>query len=133
MRFVLGCVVSGLALAGLIKLAVGGSAEAPVVDPAISMRGAMVSSKCVACHAFDSRDNHVGPHLVGVLGRRAGGLADYAYSDAMRQSGLVWDTQNLKQFVMGPQQFVVGTNMGVSPLSEAEADELVSYLVERMQ
>jgi len=132
MRFVLAWVVSGLALALVIRLAVGGAPDAPVVDPAVASRGAQVSSKCVACHAFDSRDNHVGPHLVGILGRQAGGLAAFAYSDAMRQSGVVWDKDSLKQFVMGPQQFIPGTNMGVSPLTEPEADELVSYL-ESMQ
>ena len=132
MRLVTAILVSGLALAGVLKLMAGTSPDVPIADPSIAMRGAKVSNKCIACHALESRVNNVGPHLVGLLGRPAGAVEGYQYSEAMKASKVVWDAQSLKQFLMGPQQFIAGTNMGISPLTEGEADELVSYL-ESMQ
>lgn len=128
MRLVTAVVVSGLALAGVLRLMTGQAQDTPITDPAIAMRGAKVSNKCIACHALESRSNNVGPHLVGVLGRTAGSVEGFQYSDAMRSSNVVWDAKTLKQFLMAPQQFIAGTNMGISPLTEGEADELVTYL-----
>lgn len=128
MRLMTALVISGLALAGVLKLIAGNSPDTPIVDPSIAARGAKVSNKCIACHALDSRENGVGPHLVGIMGRTAGGIDGYRYSDAMKSSKVVWDASTLKQFLMGPQQFIAGTNMGISPLTEGEADELVTYL-----
>lgn len=132
MRFVAAFAVSGVALFAVIKLLAGNTPDAPITDPAVAMRGAQVSNKCVACHDLEARHHRIGPHLVGLLGRPAGSLTDFNYSAAMKESGVTWDKSSLKQFLMGPQEFIKGTNMGISPLTESEATELISYL-ESMQ
>jgi cytochrome c len=128
MRFVVAFTVSGVALYAAIRILVGSASDVPIADPAVAARGARVSNKCIACHALETRHHGVGPSLVGLLGRPAGSLAGYNYSVAMRESGVTWDKSSLKQFLMGPQEFIKGTNMGISPLTESEATELISYL-----
>lgn len=128
MKFAVAFAVSGVALYAALRLLVGSAPDVPIADPAVAARGARVSHKCIACHALETRHHGVGPSLVGVLGRHAGSLAGYSYSDAMKASGVTWDKSNLKQFLMGPQEFISGTNMGISPLTESEATELISYL-----
>ncbi|MBN9281743.1 MAG: c-type cytochrome, partial [Hyphomicrobium denitrificans] len=50
--------------------------------------GKTVFNKCKACHQVDK--NAVGPHLGNLLGRKAGSLEDYKYSDALKNSGITW-------------------------------------------
>lgn len=128
MRFGVAFAVSGIALFSVMRLLVGNAPDVPIADPAIAGRGAQVSNKCIACHALEVRHHGVGPYLVGVLGRPAGSVAGFNYSAAMKESGVTWDKSSLKQFLMGPQEFIKGTNMGISPLTESEATELISYL-----
>ena len=132
MRFVAAFAVSSVTLFAAIRLLIGNAPDAPIADPAVAARGARVSNVCVACHDLEARHHRVGPHLVGLLGRPAGSLQDFHYSTAMKESGVIWDKSSLKQFLMGPQEFIKGTNMGISPLTESEATELISYL-ESMQ
>jgi cytochrome c len=64
---------------------------------------------CQICHTLDR--NLLGPHLHGVIGRRAGSVADFPYSDAMKHSGITWTPEKLFQFLEGPQHVVPGTRM----------------------
>lgn len=128
MKLGLAFAVSGAALFAVLRLLVGNPPDVPIADPAVAERGAQVSNKCTACHALEARRHGVGPYLVGLLGRPAGSLTDFNYSTAMKESGVTWDKSNLKQFLMGPQEFIKGTNMGISPLTESEAEELISHL-----
>jgi len=52
-----------------------------------------------------------GPNLHGVLGRRAGSLQDYGYSDGMRAADIVWSAQTLDTFLRAPSATVPGTRM----------------------
>jgi len=113
---------------GLLSLAACSSGEDEVVDPALAIRGKRAAGKCVACHALERRENKVGPHLVGVVGRGVASVRGYEYSDALRAQGGVWTAERLRRFLQDPQAMAPGSRMVVSPMSAAELDGLVAYL-----
>lgn len=107
----------------LAAAAADGSAEA----------GAAVFRKCTACHNAEEPVNKVGPHLVGIVGRPAASLADYAtYSEAMKAAaagGLVWDEATLAAYLAGPKKMIPKTRMAFSGLkSEADIAAIIAYL-----
>ena len=63
------------------------------------------------CHSLEKGINGVGPSLFGVIGRKAGSEAGFAYSAALKNSGIVWTDDNLKEWIAGPQKMVPGTMM----------------------
>lgn len=91
--------------------------------------GKELFSKCSACHSLDASKNAFGPSLIGVVGRQAASLPRFAYSDALRNSGLTWTEDNLRKWVAGNDEFVPGTRMRhVAITDTAEQDYLISYL-----
>ncbi len=67
---------------------------------------------CAHCHQVGrGARTATGPSLQGLIGRRAGTLAGYPFSDAMRSSGLTWDEGTLDRFIASPQSVVSGTRM----------------------
>src|SRR5438105_4704970 len=71
--------------------------------------GKTVFNKCKACHQADK--NAVGPHLGGVVGRKAASVTDYSYSEPLKASGLTWDEATLDKWISGPSKLVPGTKM----------------------
>lgn len=90
--------------------------------------GKSVFKACAVCHAIDHA-NRVGPGLGGIIGRQAGTAADFSYSNAMKKSGIVWDTTSLNAFLEAPQKAVPGTRMPYAGLKDAtDRGDLVGYL-----
>ena len=105
-------------------LAGGAGAAQPAGDP---MRGEQVYHRCQGCHSIDR--NRIGPMHKGLFGRKAGSVPDFDYSDAMKNSGIVWTEVTLDQFLQGPRKMVPGTKMtfvGI-PKPQDRAD-LIAYL-----
>ena len=77
--------------------------------------GARAFQRCAACHSLQAQDPRgPAPSLRGVVGRRAGTVEGFAYSDAMRAAGrrgLVWDEAALARFLADPEAVVPGTDM----------------------
>lgn len=88
------------------------------------------NNACRTCHTVRAGDNRLGPSLNGLIGRKAGSLPNYSYSQSMKTADIVWDRDNLDRFMANPDQVVPGNNM--KPFSGiASADErakIVSYL-----
>lgn len=67
---------------------------------------------CRTCHSLREGDNRLGPSLHGIIGRKAGSSPGYAtYSQAMAESGIVWDEATLDRFLANPDAVVPGNNM----------------------
>lgn len=98
-------------------------------EPPSIERGAELWGKCRACHTLEPNGrNIVGPRLHGMFGRRAGSLPDYRYSDAMKQSGLIWTEQTLDAYLAATQDFMPGTKMyGGLAIPQDRAD-LIAWL-----
>ena len=88
------------------------------------------NNACRTCHSMKPGDNRLGPSLHGVLGRKAGTLEGFAFSPAMKSSGVTWDEATLDKFISDPNQVVSGNKMqpfgGVADASERE--KIVNYL-----
>jgi cytochrome c len=100
-------------LAGLTVIAMlAGSTAAYAAPPADAAAGAVVFKKCASCHSVDpSGKNGLGPNLRGVVNRKAGTVAGFNYSPAMKASGQVWNDKNLARFLAAPRQALPGTKM----------------------
>ena len=110
------------AMASIVLLA------APVVadDPA---KGEKVFRKCKACHYVDKEKNKTGPHLVNIIGRAAGAVEGYKYSNAMAGSSLVWDEETIAGFLAKPKKYLKGTKMAFVGLrKESDIADVIAYL-----
>ncbi len=116
----------------------GGDAEAADAAPvdittllakADAAAGQALSKKCAACHSFDKGGaNKVGPNLHGIVGKKAGVAAGFAYSDAMKAQG-PWTEQALSDFLTKPSKAVKGTKMAFAGLSKPEdRANMIAYL-----
>jgi cytochrome c len=76
----------GATTALLAMLLLAGSARAD----GDAARGEARFQDCAACHKLDAGVNDVGPNLHGIFSRKAGELADFRYSPAMKRSGISW-------------------------------------------
>jgi cytochrome c len=84
---------------------------------------------CAICHSAMEGKNKMGPSLFAVVGRKAGSVTDFAYSEAMKQSGIDWTPDKLDTFIMAPKQLVPGNKMPFGGISEEqERADIISYL-----
>lgn len=90
-------------------------------------RGAVLAT-CAACHSFTVRENRIGPPLLDLVGKRAGTAPGFAYSDGMRNSGLVWDAETLRKFLLNPAGTVPGTAMAIAGVSPEDAQVIIEFL-----
>lgn len=96
-------------------------------------RGELLAFACIACHTLGEGEPHnVGPNLHGMFGRRAAALPDFAYSPALRESGLVWTPRALAAWLENPARFVEGTTMAFAGYREPEDRRaLIAYLLNK--
>ena len=92
--------------------------------------GEKVFAVCKACHQIgENAKNGVGPNLNGVIGRAAGSVAGYAYSDANKKSGITWDEATFKEYIADPKAKVPGTKMTYAGLKDQQkVNDLLAYL-----
>lgn len=95
--------------------------------------GAEVFKKCRACHDVGpDAKNKVGPLLNGIIGRKAGTIDGFAYSDANKTAGaggLVWSEDVLFKYLENPLTFMKGTKMAFAGLKDAQdRKDLIAYL-----
>ena len=87
-------------------------------------------AKCKICHmAPENAKNLVGPSLAGVVGRKAGTVPGYHYSEANEKSGITWDEPTLKEYLKDPKAKVPGTKMVFPGLkSDDDIANVIAYL-----
>jgi len=118
-----GSVVRAAALAvALLATCAVGSAAAQSVE-----RGrAVYQAHCASCHSPDVHGD--GPAHRGVVGRRAGALADFDYSPALRRSKILWTRATLKAWLTDPEALIPGQGMDYMLEDEREREDVVAYL-----
>jgi cytochrome c len=98
-------------------------------EAALYDRGRQLSTECWTCHDLYEKNIKVGPYLVGVFGREAGSVPDFAYSEGFRRSRIVWDRQSISAYLSNVPGFIPGTNMvSRSVTNPVELRALVFYL-----
>ena len=66
---------------------------------------------CSTCHSREEGVNKVGPSLAGIVGRPAGSIEDFNYSDANKNSGITWTEETLFEYLKDPAAKIPGTKM----------------------
>jgi len=86
---------------------------------------------CRECHSFVKDDNRLGPSLYGVVGRKAGTLPGYAFSETLKGSGVTWDEATLDKWIADPQAVIPGNTMSPPYGGVADAGvrkKIIAYL-----
>jgi cytochrome c len=118
-----------IALAALALLA----ASSPAALAAGEVeKGKAVFKRCQVCHVHDTKTNKVGPHLGDVVGRKAGSVEGFHYSDAMKkkgEEGLTWTEENIATYLKDPKAFVPGNKMVFVGLKkDDEIADVIAFL-----
>jgi len=118
-------VTSRVTAALLITLLAAGAARAD----GDAARGEAKFGDCAACHKLEAGANNVGPSLHGIFARKAGEIADFRYSPAMKRSGISWTPETLDKFISDPQSLVPANRMPYAGMaSAADRADLIAYL-----
>lgn len=95
--------------------------------------GEQVFKKCAACHRIgEGAKNLVGPQLNGLVGRKAGTVEGFNYSEANKKAatdGLVWTEEVLLKYLENPVAFMPGTKMSFAGVKdETDRKDVIAYL-----
>jgi cytochrome c len=116
---------ASVAMSAVVLLFATGAARADG-DPA---RGEKRFEECATCHTLERGVNNVGPSLFGMFGRKAGEIADFRYSPALKKSGITWTPQTLDAYIADPQKEVPGNRMPYAGMPDAaDRADLIAYL-----
>jgi len=107
----------------------GAAAPAGTLPKGDASHGKMLYQGCAACHSID--ENDIGPRHRGVVGRAAASLPDYAYSAALKRSGLTWDEITLDRWLTNPSALVPGTKMFFKIDDAQSRADIIAYLEEQ--
>ena len=98
------------------------------------VRGEARFQECAACHKLAADANEIGPSLHGVFTRKAGELADFRFSPAMKRSGIAWTPETLDKYLADPQATVPANRMPYAGMASAsDRADLIAYLVQASQ
>jgi cytochrome c2 len=86
-------------------------------------------AQCRSCHSTEPGKSMIGPSLAGIFGTKAGEVAGYNFSTAMKESGLTWDEATLDKFLKSPREVISGTKMTFPGIpDQSKRAEVIAYL-----
>ncbi|MFT3857078.1 MAG: c-type cytochrome [Aquabacterium sp.] len=119
-------------LAMLMSATMALGAIVPVASQAagdIDRGGDVFDTQCAECHSVKPGKNKKGPTMFATFGRKAGTVPDFVYSEAMKQSGIVWTPEKVSVYVANPKGTVPGGKMKFDgKMSPQEISDLLAFL-----
>jgi cytochrome c len=116
-------------LAGLVLLLAAHGAQAAMNCSAeqIQQGNTLFDTDCTVCHSVQKGVvGMMGPNLFGVVGRAAGSLEGFSYSQAMKDRAKPWGSESIQAFIAQPQAYVPGTYMPYMGMDSAEGRAAVA-------
>jgi len=96
--------------------------------------GQALFNRCKICHSLEAGKNMVGPSLHGLFGRKAGTSDGFTFSEAMKESGILWDDDTLTKYLHDPKQVVPGGKMAFPGIKDdQQIADLLAYLHQATQ
>jgi cytochrome c len=118
--------------AELIDLDITGADGAKLKGDTVA--GEKVFRQCAACHVVQAGVNRTGPSLHGIIGRKAGSVEGFRYSDANKNSGKTWTQQAMFDYLENPRAAIPNTTMAFAGLKKAEdRANVIAYLKKASQ
>lgn len=138
---------------GLLLAIVGGVLSSPIAawagDSEIAEGRRLFIEQCDTCHGVITTDSHYvqaglsrgrlhlamappyGPNLTGVIGRKAGAVPDYDYSDEFERyvGDLIWEPETLDTWITDTQAVAPGTRMYFRQKDAIVRQRIIDYLV----
>ena len=118
-------------LAAVTLLALSG----PALAEGDATKGKAAFAKCGICHQVGpGAKTLVGPELNGIVGRKAGSVADYPYSAGMKKlagEGYVWSEENIDKWIADPKAMIPDSPMALAFPGIPDAGEradIIAYL-----
>ena len=120
-------------LVSAMAAGLAGSMGQVLAGPGNVEAGEDVFKKCHACHdTGPGAKNKVGPQLNGIVGRKVGTVADFAYSEANKEfgaKGSVWTEDELFKYLENPMVYMPKTKMVFAGLKdEQDRHDVIAYL-----
>lgn len=116
-----------LSLAAILAGTVGiGATTSAVAAPPSGQQ--VFEQRCAVCHSVQPAPGKMGPPLAGVVGRKAGTLSGYSYSNAMKGSNITWSAATLDPYLKAPGKVVPGTKMLMGAPDAAQRAAVIDYL-----
>jgi cytochrome c len=111
----------------LLALSLAAASSAQAADAAA---GEKVFQKCMQCHRIGlGATNFYGPVLNGLIGRKAGTVPGYKYSQALENSKIVWGYETLAKYLKEPRHAVPGVAMTFPGLSDpTDIANVIAYV-----
>ncbi len=112
-------------------LAAGLVQAAPAMAGDAALGKTVFAAQCAMCHTVTKGGPTImGPNLFGLVGRKSGSVANFAYSKSMKALGVTWTEDKLRAYLPAPATMVPGTKMAFGGIKNpAQLDNLVAYLV----
>ncbi|KKW90717.1 MULTISPECIES: c-type cytochrome [Sphingobium] len=112
---------TALALTTLILAGCGGQQAAAPANPI---------AQCTTCHSFKPGAGGLSaPNLHGILGKAAASQPNFKYSNAMKDSGIVWTAEKLDAYIAAPTALVPGTRMNFPGIADAaKRKAIIDYM-----
>ena len=119
-------IIPSIALAAGAMLVAALAASGAKVDPAAGRTA--FGKRCTGCHALDHEKT--GPRLAGVVGRKAGAVPAFPYSDALKKSGVVWSEAVLDKWLTDPDSVIPDSDMTFRLDNAGERAAIIAFLKE---
>ncbi|MDB5482827.1 MAG: cytochrome c class [Caulobacteraceae bacterium] len=123
---------SALVAAAVMTMALVGTPGAPAQTTAEKSAGGDAAAgedlfldRCAMCHVAEGGGQ--GPGLKGVYGRKAASTPGFAYSAALKASGVTWTAPELDRFLTNPSAAIPGTAMPITVPDARQRADLIAY------
>ena len=110
----------------LLAAILAGTATSAAAAPPSGQK--VFEQRCSVCHSVQPAPGKMGPALAGVVGRKAGTTAGFAYSKPLTASNIVWTPETLDGFIKAPGKAVPGTKMLLGAPNAEERAAVIQYL-----